>query len=37
MYSEHTHTLISVLVLLTRADSLHPSCQFLETSFVAIL
>lgn len=37
MYSEHTHTLASVPVLLTRADSLHPSYQFSETSFAAIL
>ena len=37
VYSEYTHTLASVPVLLTRADSLHPEYQFSETSFAAIL
>lgn len=37
IYSEHTHTLASVPVLLTRADSLHPEYQYSETSFAAIL
>lgn len=37
VYSEHTHTLASVPVLLTRADSLHPEYQYSETSFAAIL
>ena len=37
IYSEHTHTLASVPVILTRADSLHPEYQFTETSFSAIL
>lgn len=37
IYTEHTHTLASVPVLLTRSDSLHPEYQFLETSFAAIL
>ena len=37
IYSEYTHTLASVPVLLTRADSLHPEYQYSETSFAAIL
>lgn len=37
VYSEQTHTLASVPILLTRADSLHPEYQFEETSFAAIL
>lgn len=37
IYSQYTHTLASVPVLLTRADSLHPEYQYTETSFAAIL
>jgi glucan phosphoethanolaminetransferase (alkaline phosphatase superfamily) len=37
IYSEHTHTLASLPILLTRADSLHPEYQYSETSFAAIL
>ena len=37
IYSEQTHTLASLPILLTRADSLHPEYQFTETSFAAIL
>lgn len=37
VYTEQTHTLASVPMLLTRADSLHPEFQFTETSFAAIL
>lgn len=37
VYSEQTHTLASLPILLTRADSLHPEYQFTETSFAAIL
>ena len=37
IHSDYTHTLASVPVLLTRADSLHPEYQFSETSFAAIL
>ena len=35
--SQYTHTLASVPVILTRADSLHPEYQYTETSFAAIL
>ncbi len=37
VYTEQTHTLASVPVLLTRADTLHPQHQYNETSFAAIL
>ena len=37
VYSEQTHTLASLPILLTRADSIHPEYQFTETSFAAIL
>ena len=37
IYTEQTHTLASIPILLTRADSLHPDLQFSETSFAAIL
>ena len=37
IYTEQTHTLASVPILLTRADSLNPELQFSETSFAAIL
>ncbi len=37
IYSQYTHTLASVPVILTRADSLHPEYQYTETSFAAIL
>lgn len=37
IYTEQTHTLASVPILLTRADSLNPDLQFSETSFAAIL
>ena len=37
IFSEYTHTLASVPVILTRADSLHPEYQYTETSFAAIL
>jgi len=35
--SQYTHTLASVPVILTRADTLHPEYQYMETSFAAIL
>ena len=37
IYSQYTHTLASVPVILTRADSIHPEYQYSETSFAAIL
>lgn len=37
VYTEQTHTLASVPILLTRADTLHPQHQYNETSFAAIL
>lgn len=33
----HTHTAVSVPVLMTRADTLHPEYQYDETSFISIL
>lgn len=35
--SQYTHTAVSVPVLMTRADSIHPEYQYNETSFIAIL
>lgn len=37
IYSQYTHTLASVPVILTRADSVHPEYQYTETSFAAIM
>ena len=37
VYSQYTHTAVSVPVLMTRADSIHPEYQYNETSFIAIL
>ena len=37
IHTDYTHTLASVPVLLTRADSLHEEYQFTETSFATIL
>ncbi len=36
IYSEQTHTLASLPYILTRADSVHESYQYTETSFISI-